>query len=143
MDPVLQIPAPVNHAKPDGVSMSPPLPRLARITTQVHRNAVVAVAVAAVSGPFSKSNPSLRKLVETPKAKAPRSGNRRSPTRHGLFSDRLLERIATPIMTSRVPRRFWSGQLSPRRSTAKREAKTGEELTIGTARITPTRSIPT
>ena len=40
-------------------------------------------------------------------------------------------------MTNIVPMIFWPAQTSPRKRTAKIDAKIGEELTIGTERATP------
>src|SRR3989304_88704 len=63
--------------------------------------------------------------------------------RHSPCADRIEERTTTPKMTSAVPKIFCVDQTSARKITAKIEAKIGEELTIGTARATPMRSMPT
>jgi hypothetical protein len=45
-------------------------------------------------------------------------------------------------MTREVPRKFWNVHVSPRKKTASIDASIGAELTTGTERDTPIRSIP-
>jgi len=91
---------------------------------------------------LTKPKPALRKIDEAANAIAPTIGKIISPLRHWPTAGLTIDRITTPPMTRRVPMMFCRAHTSPKRITAKTEAKIGEEFTIGTERATPTLSIP-